>query len=155
MPLKRRPALEPGSYVQAHCTRCRTVLRHTVIALVEGVPARVKCNTCGGEHVYRAPETPSAAGAPRERKERAAREPRASKSSSKRTSPNLEAEWREQLAAAGDRPARRYAPGESFGKGDVVEHLSFGVGVVQRVIEPGKILVLFAAGPKTLVCRPG
>lgn len=150
MALKRRPAVEPGSYVQAYCTRCKTVLRHTVVALVEGVPVRVQCNTCGGEHVYRAAETTGSRESPRVREPKGERAPRAP---GRKALSNLEAEWREQLAAAGSRPARRYAVAESFGKGELVEHASFGVGVVQRVLEPGKILVLFASGTKTLVCK--
>ena len=145
-----KKALAPGDYVQAPCTRCKEVLRHTIVALVDGRPARVKCNTCEGEHVYRAPS--EAADAP----PAAAKAPRAAASKSSKGSAKaatLEAEWAAQLAATGSRARREYSPKEAFRSGEVMEHPSFGAGIVQRVLEAGKILVLFSTGAKILVCR--
>ncbi len=143
MPVPKR-ALEPGSFIQAQCTRCKAELRHTVVALVEGVPVRVKCNTCGGEHAYRAQRAPSSRSVPREREP--ARAP------TKKPPTGLHAEWNRQLEAAAARPVLSYRANEKFVAGDVVDHASFGRGVVQRVVEPGKILVLFSGGTKVLVC---
>jgi hypothetical protein len=64
----------------------------------------------------------------------------------------MEAEWAAQIAAAGDKEPRKYGPAVILRAGEVIDHPSFGAGVVQRVLEPGKILVLFASGTKTLVC---
>ena len=139
--------LEPGSYIQAFCTRCKASLRHTVVALVSGVPKRVRCNTCGGEHVYRA------AAAPQEPDERpaAARKAPAARPTKQGTA---EAAWNEQLALAQakGRHGRTYAATDSYRSGDVMDHPAFGPGIVQRVLEPGKILVLFRTGARTLVC---
>src|SRR5512137_1596701 len=134
--------LEPGSYVHSHCTRCKAVLRHTVVALVGGKPVRVKCNTCGGEHAYRV-EAPAESPAERPRKTR----------SVKAKTP--EAQWNAELAAAAARGAkgRPYATSEAFRAGDVLDHPAFGVGLVQRAMGPGKILVLFRDGARSLICR--
>lgn len=134
--------LEPGSYVQAFCTRCKAVYRHTIVALVRGRPVRVKCNTCGGEHVYKA-DVPPEAPAARPRKDRPAK------------AGTMEAEWKAQLAAAAAKGAhgKAYSQGESFKAGDVLDHPSFGVGLVQRAMGPGKVLVLFKDGARTLLCR--
>lgn len=137
-----KPPLETGSYVQAYCTRCKEVFRHTVVALVDGKPVRVKCNTCGGEHAFRAeaPEEPAAGRAPRGR-------------GAKAITP--EAVWKQELAAAAARGSRgrTYSAEEGFRAGDVLDHPSFGVGVVQRAVGPGKILVLFRDGARNLQCR--
>ena len=85
--------LEPGSYTPAYCTRCKAALRHTIVALVGGVPKRVRCNTCGGEHVYRAPvEVPDPADKAAAAKKAPA--PRPTKAGT------AEAAWTEQLTLA-------------------------------------------------------
>lgn len=144
MPSER---LGPGSFVHAICTRCKANLRHTVVALVDGVPKRVRCNTCGGEHVYHAPPSPRAEPAERPaKKARAERPPKAG---------TAEAAWAEQLAAASKGSGRPYAATEFFKPGQVMDHPAFGPGVVQRLLGPGKILVLFRDGARTLVCGRG
>jgi hypothetical protein len=49
------------------------------------------------------------------------------------------------------RPVRSYAMGESFEVGDRVDHPSFGVGVVQGAVGPGKIKVRFGEEQRVLV----
>ena len=143
MPIER---LEPGSFVPAVCTRCKAALRHTVVALVDGVPKRVRCNTCGGEHVYHAPPSDDQSEERPAAKPRPARAPKAG---------TAEAAWTEQLAAASKGSGRRYAATEFFKPGQVMDHPAFGPGIVQRLAGPGKILVLFRDGARTLVCgRP-
>ena len=137
-----KAALEPGSYVQSFCTRCKAVFRHTIVALVEGRPVRVKCNTCGGEHVYKA-EPPPEAPTERPKKDRPTK------------AGTMEAEWQKQLTSAAAKGAkgRPYGQTEAFRAGDVLDHPSFGVGLVQRAMGPGKVLVLFKDGARTLLCR--
>ena len=42
-----------GGYVDAWCTKCKMELGHTIIAMVDNMPKRVQCNTCGGKHNFR------------------------------------------------------------------------------------------------------
>jgi hypothetical protein len=139
--------LEPGSYTQAFCTRCKATLRHTIVALVDGVPKRVRCNTCGGEHVYRAP-VESSEGADRPAPAKKIPSSRPTKQGT------TEAAWTEQLtlAQAKGRHGRTYVGTDTYRMGDVMDHPAFGPGVVQRLLEPGKILVLFRTGARTLIC---
>jgi hypothetical protein len=139
--------LEPGSYTQSFCTRCKAALRHTIVALVGGVPKRVRCNTCGGEHVYRAPvDVSEAAGKPAAAKKAPSTRPT--------RAGTTEAAWTEALtvAQAKGRHGRTYLGTDTYRMGDVMDHPAFGPGVVQRLLEPGKILVLFQTGARTLVC---
>jgi len=48
--------IDVGRDIDCRCTRCKMELAHTIIAMVNGVPARVKCNTCHSERKYRAPK---------------------------------------------------------------------------------------------------
>jgi hypothetical protein len=73
-----RHMIKVGGEVDALCNKCELTLAHTVIAMVGDKPAKVKCNTCKGEHKYRPVAGPitlagsvakkKAARAPREKK---------------------------------------------------------------------------------------
>ncbi len=121
--------------MDAMCTRCELVLAHTVIAMVQGRPVKVQCNTCRTVHAWRgassAPRTPGARRA-------AARE--------KRTVLSFD----EALAAKGTAPARPYAPTVSYQRDEVVSHPTFGLGWVSTV-RPDKVEIVFRSGAKTLV----
>ncbi|MFY0576846.1 hypothetical protein ACN28S_23190 [Cystobacter fuscus] len=45
--------LKVGGEVDAFCTRCRLTLAHTILAMVGTKIARVRCNTCNGDHAFR------------------------------------------------------------------------------------------------------
>ena len=42
-----------GDIIDDYCTRCRGVLNHSIVALIEGGPARTECRTCFTAHKYR------------------------------------------------------------------------------------------------------
>ena len=53
--------LSAGDIIEARCTKCREVLNHRIVAMVEGKVVRVECNTCNGVHNYHAPPAAKAA----------------------------------------------------------------------------------------------
>jgi hypothetical protein len=115
------------------------VLAHTILAVDGGRPARVQCNTCGGQHNYR-----SAGG-----------EPRAASSDSPRRAPARETPTKtrvtiDELIAQKGGVSRPYSPKSTFSLDDVVSHPTFGMGLVEAV-RADKIDVVFRAGTKTLV----
>src|SRR5690349_2429788 len=56
-----------GGEVDAFCTKCRLTLAHTILAMVGTKIARVRCNTCGGEHAMRSAPGSKPAATPRAR----------------------------------------------------------------------------------------
>ena len=62
----------------------------------------------------------------------------------------VELEWMKQINAA-SRPMRSYAANESFVPGDRVNHPSFGEGVVQKLVYPNKMEIIFRSDIKVLV----
>jgi len=128
-----------GGEVDVDCNKCKLTLAHTILALVDGVPAKVKCNTCGNEHAYRV-----------KRKARTGRRTRASRPSGPA---EAEATWQRLLSSVGAGPKRRYNMYEEFDKEEVVDHPAFGPGVVTDLIGSTKIEVTFRTGPKILVHR--
>jgi hypothetical protein len=131
------PSHKVGGEVDAYCTSCRMELAHTVLAMVGARIARVRCNTCQKDHAFRK----SAPGAPSKRPAKAA--PLRQKASASTSIP-------QQLASADASKARNYSPKESFAEGDILNHATFGLGLVQAV-RGEKIDVAFKAFAKTLI----
>jgi hypothetical protein len=126
-----------GGDIDAMCTRCKMMLGHTILAMVGTRPARVRCNTCQGEHVYRA----SAASTAKKRWQPA--------SERERKVPVVTT-WEALLADKDLNSARKYSTKEKFATDEVLSHPTFGIGLVQEV-RGDKMKVAFKADVKTLV----
>ena len=170
------PHFAPGDAVASRCMRCNDVTGHVIVALVGGEIIKVECRACGSVHKYRPPEGKAAArpdspkrvrqGASRtdvikaattERAEREKRVAGLTKGGSgtggvraARAAEALENEWRK--AVGGRSAAKPYAMSEHFDRDDVVDHPTFGNGVVQELIPPDKMRVLFRDGARLLRC---
>lgn len=130
-----------GGDIDSWCTRCKMNLGHTVLAMVGDRPVRVRCNTCQGEHNFRGPPDAPRKGSwePRETRERAR--------------PAVTS-WEALLAGKDLSRARRYSAKDKFAPEEVLEHPTFGIGLVQEV-RGDKIHVAFKADVKTLVHGKG
>jgi len=42
-----------GDVIDDHCSKCRMLTNHSVVALTNGEVARTRCRTCYYEHAYR------------------------------------------------------------------------------------------------------
>lgn len=42
-----------GDVLDDHCIKCRRVTNHSIVSLVNGEPAKVRCRTCYNDHDYR------------------------------------------------------------------------------------------------------
>jgi hypothetical protein len=136
-----------GGEVDALCTRCKLTLAHTILAMVGTKIARVRCNTCGGDHAYRAApgvtDRPSSSGATR-----AARASTGSAAPSK--AEKVIISFEEQLAGKDVANARQYSPKETFQVDQVIRHPTFGTGFVTAV-RGDKVDITFRTDTKTLV----
>ena len=137
-----------GEEIIAYCGTCKLNLRHVIVAHKtgnSGAIAKLRCNTCGGIHSHRnAPGETKAAATSVARKGDAPQRVRA------QVIP-LEVEWREQLKAKEGTPSLAYAPTKEYKIGDVIEHPSFGCGVVRAMKDGNKFEVLFQRDIKVLV----
>jgi hypothetical protein len=124
-----------GGEVDATCTRCKMVLAHTILAMVGSKIARVRCNTCGSDHVYRGTQTAARGVAAR------TRTPPAEKTT---------VGWEAQLAALGPGNALDYRPDHHYSVDQVVRHPTFGLGIV-RAVRQDKMDVAFKTDERTLV----
>lgn len=106
-----------GDNIASHCTKCKLMLDHVIVAMDGEVIAKVKCKTCGSAHKYRSEEDAK-------RPVRAGRKAEPHKSA--------EAVWELCLAEAKGRE-RIYDRGEKYRIGDIVDHQVFGRGVVRKL----------------------
>lgn len=123
------------------------LLGHTIVAMVGDRIAKVRCNTCQGQHAFRPhpPGTRSAASG------RSGGEGRIRPAARRGSEEKAEVRPFEDLFAGRDASeAKPYAPRERFEAGDILAHPTFGLGLV-RAARHDKIDVVFKLGEKTLI----
>lgn len=134
-----------GGEVLTRCNKCELDLWHTVIAKVEGLVKRVRCNTCKTEHGLRGP-----AKAPAHK--RVAKPPMTQVVRVQNRVPHRP--WSELMAGRSVDEAPAYSIKASLGKNELVRHSNFGVGIVTEVSDDRKrATVLFEAGEKVLAAN--
>jgi hypothetical protein len=47
-----------GDVIDDHCVKCRRVTNHSIVSLVNGQAAKVRCRTCYHDHDYRHEQAP-------------------------------------------------------------------------------------------------
>ncbi|MFA5180706.1 MAG: hypothetical protein WC405_05250 [Syntrophales bacterium] len=139
-----------GKNVDALCTKCGMVLAHIILYEVRGVIAQVKCKTCGAEHKYRGskPRTKSSEiGKERTRRvgTKADEESRQAEAAETQRWLQRQRELRENAAIADYHMAGRYQ------RGDVINHPSFGIGFVEKILEEQRMDVLFKGNLRRMV----
>lgn len=136
--------LSAGDNIESHCTKCRTLMNHTIVALINDQPGRVECNTCKGVHNYRKPtvkKVASGSEAPSS----------ARKKSTRKVDPDLTT-WAELSLDQKKGVAVTYSLQGVFKQEQIVNHPTFGLGMVMQLLPPNKVEVLFQDGRKLLRC---
>ena len=47
-----------GDVIDDYCVKCKRIMNHSVVSLVNDEPAKVRCRTCHGDHDYRHEQAP-------------------------------------------------------------------------------------------------
>ena len=47
-----------GDIIDDYCVRCKRIMNHAVVSLLNGEPAKVRCRTCHNDHDYRHEQPP-------------------------------------------------------------------------------------------------
>ena len=144
--------ISAGDTIEARCTRCRAVLNHTIVAMVEGQVVRVECNTCRGTHNYHAvkEKVEKSIKASQAVKVPKLKNPSAPRASRKDPGAADREEWEALQLNQNLDKASAYTMNGRFRVGDIVDHATFGIGVVKLVIPPDKAEILFETGKKLL-----
>jgi len=144
----REPGKEAGKEALSYCTSCKMDLNHIIVAMKGDQIAKVECQTCKKIHVYRAPKgiTEPPVKKATKKAQAAAEAKIAEAENAKQT---LAAEW-ERLISAQKNPTKPYSLKAAFNLGDKIGHPSFGEGVVNKLLHPDKIEVIFKTDIKIL-----
>ncbi len=138
-----------GADVESTCRKCGDVW-HVIVAMVDGGIAKVQCKECGGSHKYREPggttSTAKSKAAPKAAKKKKKPMTAAEKKAAAAAKPKTHATVEADLS----KPTRPYKFSDSFASGERIDHVKFGVGVVEDVLDGGKIEVFFPDGRRVL-----
>jgi len=52
------PELRLGDVIDDFCVKCRRLTNHSIVSLVNGAAAKVRCRTCYSDHDYRNEQAP-------------------------------------------------------------------------------------------------
>ena len=127
---------EPGAELLSFCGKCKLPLAHIIVAMKKnGSIGKCECKTCGAVHLYRDPDKP---------KKTRSTKPKISKEES------AAASWNKAVSGA-SKSSNAYAMTGEFAVGGVIEHPTFGKGVVEGLIDHNKIRVVFESGEKVLI----
>lgn len=149
-----KTVLSAGDIIEARCTRCRKVLNHRIVAMVDGKVARVECNTCLGLHNYHAP--PAAKAAQVTAKSPVVKPSPVSGASRASRKDHTEAErdeWAVLCPEFDHDTALKYDMNGIYTVKRLVLHPVFGLGIVKSFSGANKMQVLFKDGIKLLRCQ--
>ncbi len=148
-----------GGEIDSYCTKCKLDLTHRIIAMVGDDVKKVECKTCGSHHLYRRPKSeplaPKAAKVTATKREGSGGEERKTTAGARvnaaaQRERDLTHQWEHAIAGQPMGAFKAYRISLTLGPGELVRHPKFGDGVVARVIDRGKVEILFKDGPKTM-----
>ncbi|MBL6991145.1 MAG: hypothetical protein ISR65_15280 [Bacteriovoracaceae bacterium] len=132
------PEFSVGKEVLSHCNKCKLPLAHIIVVMKDTMTiGKVKCKTCNAIHAYK---DPSKATSRRGRK----------KGSTTKKSADVKDVWLEAMNKATTK-SQLYSTKSKFSKGDIIDHPSFGPGVIDGLLDNNKIIVIFRHDTKTLI----
>ena len=134
-----------GADIESICRKCGDVW-HVIVAMLDGDIAKVQCKQCNGLHKYKNPSEATASAKSPAKKKRApamtAAEKKAAAAAKPKTKSTVEPDMSKEI--------RPYKYSDSFVSRERIEHVKFGVGVVEDVLDGGKIEVFFPEGRRVL-----
>lgn len=126
-----------GREIETRCGKCKTETLHTITKVKkDGSIAKVICNACQNEHVYR--------------DKTAAAKPAAKTGAAKRTTTRRKKDYDSLIAEIGEGEVKEYASADDYTEVRAIRHRSFGIGVITKVHNNTRIEVLFKDGAKLL-----
>jgi hypothetical protein len=139
-----------GADIESICRKCGDVW-HVIVAMIEDDIAKVQCKQCNGLHKYKDPSQAEAEAKKPAKKKRAPAMTAAQKKAAAAAKPKGRATVEPDLK----KPTRPYKFSESYESGERVDHVKFGIGVVEDVLDGSKIEVYFPDGGRVLaVAKP-
>jgi hypothetical protein len=138
-------SLGVGKEILSNCSKCKLILAHIIVTMKSATePDKVMCKTCKSTQSFKDPS----AKKKKTSVEKVIKTARAG--GSRKATESVGELWTKALnkATAGD---KEYSIRGSFQTGDVINHPTFGQGIVEKLIDDNKIEVLFQDDYRTLM----
>ena len=134
-----------GKEVLSQCSKCKLILAHIIVTMKDTKTAdKVQCKTCKATHSFKDPGAKKA-------KSSVAKVIKSAKSKSSRKSTETVGELWTKAIGRNTTGTKSYTIKGSFITGDIIDHPTFGQGVVEKLIDNNKIEVLFQDDYRTLM----
>ncbi|MGH9661286.1 MAG: hypothetical protein ACRD96_22245 [Bryobacteraceae bacterium] len=52
------PGYRLGDDVDDYCVKCKQIMNHSIVSMLDAKPAKVRCRTCHGDHDFRNEQPP-------------------------------------------------------------------------------------------------
>ena len=144
--------LKVGSQVEAYCTKCKLDTIHFITTIDGDTITKVMCDVCGSYHKYRKAENDDADIDTKSATAKKTTKKASTKTATKRKpSKRSLIDWPGSIEKMDTSKAIVYNLQENYEDIDLIDHKTFGLGIIKKVHSESKIEVLFEAGVKTLV----
>lgn len=137
-------AIGVGKEILSNCSKCKLILAHIIVTMKSATePDKVMCKTCKSTQSFKDPSA-------KKKKTSVAKVIKTARSGGKKSTETVGELWTKALnkSTAG---FKDYTIRGSFQTGDVINHPTFGQGVVEKLIDDNKIEVLFQDDYRTLM----
>lgn len=140
-------AIGVGKEILSNCSKCKLILAHIIVTMKSATePDKVMCKTCKSTQNFKDPS----AKKKKTSVDKVIKTARAG--SSKKATESVGEMWTKAIGKS-TAVNKDYSIKGSFQTGDVINHPSFGQGVVEKLIDDNKIEVLFQDDYRTLMHR--
>ena len=148
--------LSVGDIIESQCRKCSDRTGHTIVSLVDNQVAKVECRACGSVHKHHPAKSETKAKAAKTSGSGASSSGGSQKkgktAKAKEKKQQINEEWLKQIESKDKSKAVDYAMQAGYAEEDLIDHPHFGLGIVQKLIMPNKMEVLFKEGVKRLRC---
>lgn len=154
-------SIQVGDIVESTCRKCNDITGHAIVSILDGEIAKVECRGCGSVHKYRpgpkAEPSQTSTSSPATSKNKKSpskgkKGPTAKEKEAQQLAEQRYEEWQSKMERKNSAEAKTYSMDGQFQANDLIDHASFGLGIVQRTIPPNKMDVLFHNGEKRMRC---
>ena len=136
-------AIGVGKEVLSNCSKCKLILAHIIVTMKSAdTPDKVMCKTCKTTQSFKDP------GAKKKKTsiDKVVKNAKAARGMKTESVAEL---WNKAMTRGTQ--SKEYSIRGSFQMGDVIDHPTFGQGVVEKLIDDNKIEVLFQDDYRTLM----
>lgn len=126
--------------IVAHCGNCSKDLAHIITAIENDRVVSVLCGSCKEEHPFKSPARIKAAPKKRGKKKVLPKDPQ-----------QIADEWKSEMERVRHLSPTVYTMRGDYAEGEKLDHHAFGMGLIQKLIFPDKMEVLFEGGSRMLI----